>query len=108
MHVVIIGAGIVGVATAHALLDQGYRVTLVDRADPTAPSRGNAGLIAHTDILPLATPSMVWQAARWLTDPLRPLAIRPAYLPRLDPWLARFLPASLPGPVDASMEGVIP
>jgi D-amino-acid dehydrogenase len=108
MQILIIGAGIVGLATAHRLLDQGHRVMLVDRGEITAASRGNAGIIAHADILPLASPRMILQAARWLVDPLAPLAIRLGHLPRLAPWLARFLIASLPGRIERSVQGIVP
>jgi D-amino-acid dehydrogenase len=109
MRIVIVGAGIVGLTTAHALLDQGHEVILVDKGKPSAAtSRGNAGWIAHTDILPLASPKVVRQMARWLLDPLGPLTIRPAYLPRLAPWLFRFLLASRPAEVERSIQAIIP
>ena len=108
MHIVIIGAGIIGLATAHRLLDQGHEVTLIDRGEPTAGSRGNAGIIAHVDIMPLASPRMILRAARWFFDPVGPLAVRPAYLPRLAPWLARFLLAGRPSRVERSMRGIVP
>lgn len=101
MHVAVIGAGLVGVNTAHALLDHQHQVTLIDAEGPAAgTSQGNAGLIAHVDILPLAS-SKVWRnLPRWLVDPLGPLAIRPAYLPQLAPWLLRFLRASTPAHIE--------
>ncbi|HET6184435.1 MAG TPA: FAD-dependent oxidoreductase [Acetobacteraceae bacterium] len=101
MHVVVIGAGLVGVNTAHALLDAGHQVTLLDAEGPAAgASQGNAGMIAHVDILPLASPKVWRHLPRWLADPLGPLAIRPAYLPVLLPWLARFLRASTPARIE--------
>jgi D-amino-acid dehydrogenase len=108
MQIVIIGAGIVGSATAHLLLDRGYDVTLVDRGEATAPWRGNAGWIAHVDMEPLASPKMILQGLRWLTDPLAPFAVRPAYLPLVAPWLARFLIAALPSRMERSKAGIIP
>lgn len=107
MQILIIGAGIVGVNTAHALLDEGHEVALLDpdggaNRATGAPSAGNAGWIATGDILPLASPKSIRQALQWLTDPLSPLAIRPSYLLSIAPWLARFLWASRPGAVAAS------
>jgi D-amino-acid dehydrogenase len=108
MQVLIIGAGAVGVATAHTLLDDGHAVTLVDADGGAArtsgaPSAGNAGWIATADIMPLASPKSLRQALQWLTDPLAPLAIRPRYWLAAAPWLARFLWASRPAAVATSM-----
>ena len=101
MHVAIIGAGLVGVNTAHALLDEQHQVTLIDATGPAAgASQGNAGLIAHVDIMPLASPKVWSNVPRWMLDPLGPLAVRPAYLPRLLPWLVRFAAASRPAAVE--------
>lgn len=107
MHVAIIGAGLVGVNTAHALLDAQHAVTLIDAEGPAAgASQGNAGLIAHVDILPLASPKVWRNLPRWLADPLGPLAIRPAYLPRLAPWLVRFLRASTPAQIERGTQAL--
>ena len=90
-NVVVLGGGIVGVAVASALLERGFDPTVIDRTgicDET--SSGNAAALAFSDILPLAQKGMIRQVPRWLTDPLGPLSIAPAYLPRLLPWLWRF------------------
>jgi D-amino-acid dehydrogenase len=93
--VLVIGAGIVGVAIALRLQGEGRDVWLIDRECVAAQaSRGNAGALAFSDILPLASPGILRHAARWLLDPLGPLAIRPRYLLRLTPWLLRFWRAS--------------
>jgi D-amino-acid dehydrogenase len=106
-RVAVIGAGFTGVAAAHALLDSGYAVTLIDPGgEQGRPSEGNAGWIAHTDIMPLASPKAWRHLPRWMADPLGPLAIRPAYLPRLAPWLARFMLASRPSRIEASIRAL--
>jgi len=107
MRVGIIGSGIIGVAIAHALLDEGHLVDLIDREGIAAgTSAGNAGWIAHLDILPLASPKAWRNLPRWALDPLGPLAIRPAYLPALMPWLARFISASRPARIEASTQAI--
>ncbi|GLK85408.1 NAD(P)/FAD-dependent oxidoreductase [Ancylobacter defluvii] len=96
-EVVIVGAGIVGLAVAFHLQGEGRRVRLVERgAVADGASRGNAGAFAFTDILPLASPGMLRKAPKWLMDPLGPLAIPPSYLPSIAPWLFRFWRASRP------------
>jgi D-amino-acid dehydrogenase len=93
--VLVIGAGIVGVAIALRLQQERRSVLLIDRERVAAQaSRGNAGALAFSDILPLASPGILRKAPRWLLDPLGPLSIRPRYLPQLAPWLFRFWRAS--------------
>lgn len=100
---IVIGAGIVGLACAHRLARAGLAVTVVEREGIAAgASRGNAGAFAFSDIQPLASPGILRQAPRWLLDPLGPLALRPAYLPRIAPWLWQFWRASQPERVAAS------
>jgi D-amino-acid dehydrogenase len=107
VKVAVIGAGIVGVAITHALLDEGHEVLILDKEGPAfGPSRGNAGWIAHTDILPIASPKILRQVPKFLADPLGPLTIRPAYLPRLLPWLVRFVLAARPAAYERSIAGL--
>jgi D-amino-acid dehydrogenase len=92
---IIIGAGIVGICAAAYLAEAGRRVTVVDRTGICEEtSSGNAAALAFSDVLPLVQKGMVAQAPKWLFDPLGPLAIPPAYLPKLIPWLWRFFRAS--------------
>jgi D-amino-acid dehydrogenase len=107
MKIAVVGAGILGVTIAHALLDGGHEVIIVDEDGPGAgASRGNAGWIAHTDILPLATWRTVLQAPRYLLDPLGPLAIRPGYLLRLAPWLVRFMANGRPSVFERGIRAI--
>src|SRR3712207_2808441 len=107
MRVAIIGAGIVGLATAHALLDRGHEVVLIEPGGKQGrPTDGNAGWIAHTDIMPLASPKAWRNLPRWMMDPLGPLTIRPAYLPALAPWLLRFVLASSPARIKSSIAAI--
>ncbi len=107
MRITIIGAGIVGLTAAHALLDRGHQVTLIDPGnDQARPTDGNAGWIAHTDVMPLASPKVWRNLPQWLMDPLGPLTIRPAYLPFLTPWLIRFLLASSPARIKGSIAAI--
>ena len=103
-RIVIVGAGIVGIATAALLVEQGHVVTVIDRTGVAAEtSKGNAAALAFSDIMPLASPKILFKAPKWLLDPLGPLSIRPSYLPSLTPWLWQFWKASLPGRYEASI-----
>ncbi|WP_292898627.1 MULTISPECIES: NAD(P)/FAD-dependent oxidoreductase [unclassified Nitratireductor] len=103
LDVVIIGGGIIGIATAFRLAETGRQVVLIERDAPAnAASRGNAGAFAFPSILPLASPGILLKAPKWLVDPLGPLSIPPAQFPSVLPWLLRFFRASLPDRVEAS------
>ncbi|TVR47384.1 MAG: FAD-binding oxidoreductase [Rhodobacteraceae bacterium] len=91
-HVAVIGAGIVGVATAVWLQRHGHRVTLIDREGPAAgASFGNGGVLASSAVVPVTVPGIWARAPRMLLDPRQPLFLRWGYLPRLAPWLLRYL-----------------
>ncbi|WP_298956780.1 FAD-dependent oxidoreductase [uncultured Methylobacterium sp.] len=97
MEVAVVGAGIVGLACAFHLQAEGMSVRLIERGGiAEGASFGNAGAFAFSDVLPLASPGILRRAPGWVLDPLGPLAIPPAYLPRIAPWLLRFWRASLP------------
>ena len=91
-HVIVVGAGIVGVSTAIWLQRDGHQVTLVDREGPAAgTSFGNAGLLASGSIVPVTGPGLIGKAPKMLFDPDQPLFLRWSYLPKLLPWLFKYL-----------------
>jgi len=93
-HVVVIGAGIVGAATALAALDEGFRVTILEPGEPggeQAASYGNGCWLSPMSVIPPSVPGLWRKVPRFLMDPLGPLAIRWSYFPRVAPWLARYL-----------------
>jgi D-amino-acid dehydrogenase len=93
--IVIVGAGIVGIAIASYLSEAGRNVLVIDRQGICeGTSSGNAGALAFSDILPMASKGILAKVPGWLVDPLGPFSIRPSYLPKLVPWLYRFWRAS--------------
>lgn len=95
--IVIVGAGIIGVAIAAFLGEAGRKVLVIDHQGICeGTSSGNAGALAFSDILPMASKGVMAKVPGWLMDPLGPFTIRPSYLPRLAPWLYRFWRASRP------------
>jgi D-amino-acid dehydrogenase len=106
-QVAVIGAGIIGMAAARALQQDGHAVTVFDPDEPgRGCSFGNAGHIAIDHILPLARPAVLASLPRLLADPLGPLRLRPAGLPRLLPWMLRFAAACRPAQVSAGTDAL--
>ena len=92
--VTVIGAGIIGVQTAVQLAERGLKVVLVDpgpAGGQQAASFGNAAWLSSLSVTPPATPGVWKQVPKWLRDPLGPLAVRPASLPKVLPWLMQYL-----------------
>ncbi len=106
-HVVIIGAGVIGLSCARSLLRRGFAVTLLDRGPGDAGrdgcSFGNAGLVTPSHIVPLAAPGMITRGLRWMADPEGPFAIRPRFDPGLARWGWLFYRASRPARARAAM-----
>lgn len=92
IDVVVVGAGIVGICCACLLKQSGLNVLLLDRSLPAEEaSKGNAGHFATEQVLPLASPHMLTKIPSMLFNPLGPIAIQWPYLPRILPWMLRFI-----------------
>ena len=106
-HIAVIGAGIVGTATACYLRRDGHEVTLIDPEPPgTMTSFGNAGAISSHACLPQTDPGVMLKAPGWLLDPLGPLFIRWRHLPNFLPWLIRFVKAGRPQAMRRQMDAM--
>ncbi len=73
---------------------QALAVILVDPGEPGgrhAASYGNTAWLSPASVVPMSMPGLWRRLPAMLTDPLGPLTIRPAAIPRLLPWLLRFL-----------------
>jgi D-amino-acid dehydrogenase len=93
MKVIVLGAGIIGVATAWYLLDEGHDVTIVERQPDAAleTSFANGAQISVGFCEPWANAGAPFKVARWMLQDDSPLLFRP----RLDPhqwrWALSFL-----------------
>lgn len=90
-RVVIVGGGIIGIASAYFLRKAGLDVTLIDQDRMGAAcSHGNCGLISPSHILPLTQPGALPQGFRALFQSNGPLRISPGLNFSLWTWLLKF------------------
>jgi D-amino-acid dehydrogenase len=109
LSVAIVGAGIVGCATALAVASDGHRVTIFDPDDPGAgTSSGNAGGIVTGAVTPTATPAVLRTLPSYLLDRNSPAVLRLRHAPRALPWLLRFVRAGMPAEVDRIAAALAP
>ncbi len=106
MHVVVLGAGVVGTTTALALAEDGHQVTVIDRQPGPAleTSFANGAQISACHTKPWASPGVPWQAMKWMLQPDAPLLFRPLrWDPPLWAWGLRFLRNCTPDRVRVNM-----
>lgn len=91
-HVVIVGAGVIGLCTAYYCARRGFRVTVIDRhsARRDGCSFGNAGLVVPSHFVPLAAPGMVALGLKWMWQPASPFYIKPRWDFALFDWGFKF------------------
>jgi D-amino-acid dehydrogenase len=93
MHVVVLGAGVVGLTTAYFLTRDGHRVTVVDRNDGVAleTSFANGAQLSYSYVAPLAGPGVLPKIPPWLLRRDSPLRFYPAFDPDQWRWLLEFV-----------------
>ncbi len=103
-HVLVLGAGVVGLCTALDLLERGFGVTVLDREGPErqSASHGNAGMIVPSHFVPLAAPGMVALGLKWMWNPESPFWVRPRLDADLCRWAFLFAQAATPQRVAAA------
>ena len=92
-HVVVIGAGVIGLSTAYALIQAGHRVTLIEADDKVGcqTSFANGGQLSYRYVAPLADAGVPLQALQWLGKAHSPLNFKLNASPFQWSWLLQFL-----------------
>lgn len=103
-HVVIVGGGVIGLASAYYAAKAGHRVTVLEResADHPGCSHGNAGMVVPSHFIPLAAPGMVALGLKWMFNPESPFHLKPRLDGDLIAWAYRFWRAATPARVRAA------
>ena len=94
---IVLGAGIVGVATALHLARRGLAVALIDRRGPgEETSYGNTGIIEGNTVFPPTFPRRLTALARIALKRAPEANYHLGFLPKVAPWLLAFRAASQP------------
>lgn len=97
-HVIVIGAGMVGLSTAWHLQEDGVRVTVVDKTGVAGGSSwGNAGWLAPALTLPLPDPAILATGMKETLKPSSPVYVPFTANPRLLKFLVEFTRHCTPG-----------
>ena len=93
MKVVILGAGVIGTASAYYLAKAGHDVTVIERqpASGLETSFANAGEVSPGYSAPWAGPGIPMKAIKWLLMRHSPLAIHPSFDPQMWRWVTQML-----------------
>lgn len=90
-HVIVVGAGMIGLATAWFLHESGVAVTVIDREGVAAGSSwGNAGWLTPAIATPLPEPAVLKYGVRAVLQPSSPVYVPMTASPRLLEFLLRF------------------
>lgn len=102
--VLIIGAGAVGVCSAYYASKRGLKVTLIDKGEVCSGcSHGNSGLIVPSHVIPLAAPSALPTAFKWMFTPDGPIFLKLRFDSDLFSWLWQFRKACNKGHLRRAM-----
>jgi D-amino-acid dehydrogenase len=88
---IVVGAGVIGLATAYFLVREGLSVTVVDEGEPGGGcSFGNMGWVCPSLAGPLPSPGIVGSSLLGMLDGTSPLYVKPSEIIHIWPWLLSF------------------
>lgn len=101
--VIVIGGGIMGLASAYYLQKAGHQVIVLDKSDfMDNCSYGNCGYVCPSHFIPLATPGIVRQGLKWMLNPQSPFYVQPRLSRSLIDWGIKFVRSATPAHVERS------
>ncbi len=97
-QIIIIGGGIIGLATANALLDRGEKVLVLEKNSDTATaaSFANAGMLTPSQSTPWNSPSDIFYILSGIGKKDSPMSLSPGAIPSYLSWGLRFILNSTP------------
>ncbi|MCM8567987.1 FAD-dependent oxidoreductase [Gramella jeungdoensis] len=102
--VIVIGGGIIGLCSAYYLLKEGYSVTVIEKEDLTkGASNINAGFIAPSHIISLASPGMINKGLKMMWNKSSPFYIKPRWDTEFLDWAWKFKKSSTTTKVSKSV-----
>lgn len=103
-RVIVIGGGIIGLSSAYYLIKEGYAVTVIEKEDLTkGASNINAGFIAPSHILSLASPGMINKGLKMMWNKSSPFYIKPRWDLEFFEWAWKFKKSATPPRVERSI-----
>ncbi len=95
MKILVLGAGVAGIAAAWYLRQDGHEVTVLERNDAVAleTSFANGGQLSYSYVAPLASPSVIPKIPPWLMRRDSPLKFVPEWSAAQWRWILAFLAA---------------
>lgn len=89
--VIVVGAGVIGIACAHYLQESGLQVTVIDQSTiGGACSFGNLGYVCPSHVLPLTEPGAVGMAIKSFFEPGAPFRVKPRINLAFWNWMLQF------------------
>ena len=107
-EVIIVGGGIIGLATAYYLNLEGHDVSVIDQDKiKSGASHINSGYLTPSHIIPLAAPGMISKGFRWMFNNSSPFYIKPRFDLDLVNWGMKFMKSCTSKHVQKSMKSIL-
>ena len=106
--VIVVGGGIIGLATAYYLDLEGHDVSIIDKGKlDSGTSHINSGYLTPSHIVPMAAPGVISKSLRWMFNTSSPFYIKPRFDLDLISWGLKFMKSCTPEHVKKSMKPIL-